>query len=102
MRSNELDPDFSSLLTPHSSLLTEFRGLGSNQLHPRSKRGVLPLNYPGGISAEYGVTSKTLQLTRHSSLLTFRPESVLRESNPPSRFGRPEPLPLGQRHVLEG
>ncbi len=27
-------------------------------------------------------------------------ESVLRESNPPRRFGRPEPLPLGQGHKL--
>ena len=25
----------------------QIRGLDSNQRHPRSKRGVLPLNYPG-------------------------------------------------------
>ena len=27
-------------------------------------------------------------------------KSALRESNPPRRFGRPEPLPLGQEHVV--
>ena len=35
-----------------------------------------------------------------SCCVDIHSESALRESNPPRRFGRTEPLPLGQEHLL--
>ena len=92
----------------------KLRELESNQRPPGSEPGVTTnSNYP----AVFGKPRQQAQIkVRHSKhsvreshpiceLQRLTPrlragESALRESNPPRQFGRLEPLPLGQGHML--
>jgi hypothetical protein len=92
----------------------KLRELESNQRPPGSEPGVTAnSNYPAVFvkprqrwlievrSFEFSVRElhPISELQRLASRLRAG-ESALRESNPPGRFGRPEPLPIGQGHNL--
>jgi hypothetical protein len=81
----------------------QHRRLESNQWTPRSERGAATNNCYSGVSLlsqKHSVREShpICELQRLAPRLRTG-ESVLRESNPPTRIGSPTPLPIGQGHT---
>jgi|HubBroStandDraft_6_1064221.scaffolds.fasta_scaffold03777_4 hypothetical protein len=73
---------------------SKVRGEGFEPSSPASKTGGLPLADPRPVQIALRLVTQGMRFPRfHSST------SALRELDPPDRFGRPVPLPLGQEHV---